>query len=1145
MVYCSLNHNTYYESQANVLEYIIRNDNGDIIYFGKSVKSPALNVNRINITEKVKNYLASNLGPGWESGVTAMLRKQPDAYGVFSLFSGELLLEKYSFIYDWCGSFTGADEILSEPVSRKLDPRMKLLWTRFGQNSANITVENGYSDIKFRYMGEKNFDFSAETRSFYYQSLNNEVIGFGTDDDWFTITKTSNTIFTISVQTNEGVEDRIGTFYITYPDLNFNVVKKYYTFIQHSEHLYIVFSGNTELGFESGSTVISFSANTMISAVTAPYWATSISINQNTLPEPIGVYTTVGTITIDYEENEGEEDRTGIVSFRRLNYPYGEIKTLELTQEHYYYFELLSDSAYTVDYEQHTIVLSADTNATSVTIQPDGNWISGTFSGGIIQLTVNENTTETGRSATISVYTNYSHNVPVCYINVLQEVNYRNVYLTMEVLGDGIVNVKQFKKEPTDYGHLEGWPIYYSKNGGEWGIIRPGNYINVISGDILRLKSGGPADRYIQEYYTTFSGTTATFNLFGNILSMNYEDNFRYYDEIIQDFAFYGLFGNSGVVDAKNVIFPSNTTSCCYKSLFYGCSELITAPEILPATLVLSEAYEFMFNECGSLQTAPELPHINLISYRGCRSMFYNCINLTKAPTKLHFDGAALEGLEQMFSHCRNLITAPEIRTTSLPSFGFTHMFYDCKKLNYIKCLATNISAEDCTLDWVSGVSSTGIFVKADEMTGWTYNSVNGIPNGWEIMNENVNYTFTIIPTPSDANVKINGKNRTSITMAAGLTVTWSVEKDGYFAQSGTYKLTSDNTKIVTLEEIPYYTFTVVPTPSDATVTINGVVGNSFTARSGTSINWSVAKTGYSTKSGTYDLSSNRTINVTIVNYSGYLSFEAVSSGTISISGHYSSSTAPKTIEYNINDSTWNSIIINYSSIDLTVVAGDVIRFRGTNESYGDEYRSDYFVYSGTAKFNVSGNILSMIYGDNFENYNTFSARDCFYRFFSGLSVVSAEYLILPENTTRYCYSMMFYNCESLVTPPILPATALSYCCYESMFYGCSNLATAPELPSTTLEAYCYRSMFSGCLSLTTAPELPAPTLTGGCYNHMFYECSNLNYVKCLATNNETVSCDLWLAGTSSTGTFVKKAGTTWRSGLSGIPEGWTVQEEP
>ena len=62
-------------------------------------------------------------------------------------------------------------------------------------------------------------------------------------------------------------------------------------------------------------------------------------------------------------------------------------------------------------------------------------------------------------------------------------------------------------------------------------------------------------------------------------------------------------------------------------------------------------------------------------------------------------------------------------------------MFYGCTSLRSIKCLATNISASDCTADWLSGVSATGTFTKASSMESWT-EGASGIPTGWTVENE-------------------------------------------------------------------------------------------------------------------------------------------------------------------------------------------------------------------------------------------------------------------------------------------------------------------------------------------------------------------------------------------------------------------------
>ena len=87
-----------------------------------------------------------------------------------------------------------------------------------------------------------------------------------------------------------------------------------------------------------------------------------------------------------------------------------------------------------------------------------------------------------------------------------------------------------------------------------------------------------------------------------------------------------------------------------------------------------------------------------------------------------------------MFSGCKSLTTAPELPATTLTERCYYEIFKDCRKLNYIKMLATDISASDCLKNWVDGVASSGTFVKNAAMT--TLPSGNsGIPNGWTVVN--------------------------------------------------------------------------------------------------------------------------------------------------------------------------------------------------------------------------------------------------------------------------------------------------------------------------------------------------------------------------------------------------------------------------
>lgn len=155
-------------------------------------------------------------------------------------------------------------------------------------------------------------------------------------------------------------------------------------------------------------------------------------------------------------------------------------------------------------------------------------------------------------------------------------------------------------------------------------------------------------------------------------------------------------------------------------------------------------------------------------------------------------------------------------------------------------------------------------------------------------------------------------------------------------------------------------------------------------------------------------------------------------------------------------------------------------------EFFGEDGRT---INGSTATFSVSGNVMSIILGDDFisDTYSTVSLPSLF----AGTKVVSAEQLVLPINQVKDC-SEMFMGCELLQTPPKLPNTKLSKGCYKRMFYNCTSLATAPELPATILANYCYWDMFNGCTSLKKAPKLPSKTLAKYCYNRMFLGCTSL-----------------------------------------------------
>ena len=269
-----------------------------------------------------------------------------------------------------------------------------------------------------------------------------------------------------------------------------------------------------------------------------------------------------------------------------------------------------------------------------------------------------------------------------------------------------------------------------------------------------------------------------------------------------------------------------------------------------------------------------------------------------------------------------------------------------------------------------------------------------------------------------------------------------------------------------------------------------------------------------------------------------YLTTVARENGTISFNIHKSMGTDMITsISYSTDDGeTWTTTANQDNKeehlvIDVNVNTGNKVLWKGIANQLGYNDEDDYGDYVGSffssdCEFDTKGNVMSLLYGDNFKGQTTIEENGafcCLFHDYDGeksCSIVNAKDMSLPATTlTNACYYYMFQNCTSLVNAPQLNATTLASDCYSGMFQGCTSLTNAPELSATTLafgcyngmfrhctllvnapsillattlHDYCYRSMFEGCTSLTTAPELPATTLEANCYQSMFEGCTSL-----------------------------------------------------
>ena len=260
---------------------------------------------------------------------------------------------------------------------------------------------------------------------------------------------------------------------------------------------------------------------------------------------------------------------------------------------------------------------------------------------------------------------------------IKEKIPYENQYLTFEVIEGG-------KVVWSVVNNLAAKTIQYSLDDGmTWESItssRDNPFFEVNAGDKILFK--GTNSNYATYPRTNkFYGSTIKYNIYGNIMSLFYGDDFIGKEEFPSTSStITDIFRQTNVVEAHNLILPAKTmTPFCYSGMFLNCKQLISAPK-LPSRIMAEKCYAAMFDECELLETAPELLAVTLADY------------------------------------C------------------YLNMFNGCTSLNYIKMTAKDTARGSGSLmDWVDGVSSSGTFVKdryAEIGIG-----TSGIPQGWTVVN--------------------------------------------------------------------------------------------------------------------------------------------------------------------------------------------------------------------------------------------------------------------------------------------------------------------------------------------------------------------------------------------------------------------------
>lgn len=305
----------------------------------------------------------------------------------------------------------------------------------------------------------------------------------------------------------------------------------------------------------------------------------------------------------------------------------------------------------------------------------------------------------------------------------------------------------------------------------------------------------------------------------------------------LQEYCYMGMFEDCTSLTMAPLLPATTMKMLCYDGMFSGCTSLATAPT-LPATTLAHQCYAFMFSGCTSLTTAPELPATTLSNFCYNR-MFGDCSSLTSAP-KLPATTLADGCYQAMFQGCTSLTTAPTLPATTLTLQSYWKMFNGCTNLNKVTCLATSITATNCTEEWLDGVASSGTFNKAASMTGWT-TGANGIPTGWTVVDAVIDLstvtTDTIVPNgwtvtgTLGSNVKISIADGATVTLN-GATINgvhdWSYQWAGLNCIGDATIILADGTTN-TVKGF-YENYPGIHVPSGKTLTIQGT--GSLTASS-------------------------------------------------------------------------------------------------------------------------------------------------------------------------------------------------------------------------------------------------------------------------------------------------------------------------
>ena len=477
---------------------------------------------------------------------------------------------------------------------------------------------------------------------------------------------------------------------------------------------------------------------------------------------------------------------------------------------------------------------------------------------------------------------------------------------------------------------------------------------------------------------------------------------------------------------------------------------------------------------------------------------------------------------KKMFYGCTGITRAPELPAATLTKECYNYMFLGCESLNYIKCLATDISATDCTKNWLANVSPTGTFVQTQNNNIWKVkDNYSGIPRHWtieppcEVVNAYqlpltlealADGTITLINIDGVKNLKYtkNGNDKIAanslINVYEGDIVSFyaeGIEHEYAYDQNGN-RLKPSNSLNIRCSSSCYVYGNVMSLISPDAFADAKVIPEPYAF--------------YQLFKGTsQDGNLIKNCSIDLV-----LPATTLTEGCYNEMFYYCTilTQAPELPATKMGKSCYEGMFWNCTNL---TVAPELPATELAERCYAT-------MFSSCSNLTVAPKLPATSLAEECYRYMfyrcgnlivppelpaTTLAKNCYYYMFDQCSYLTMAPKLPATELAEGCYQGMFASCKKITVAPELPATTLADYCYAKMFDSCFHLITAPELPATTLAKNCYDSMFLKCECLITAPELPATELAPDCYDNMFSDCSKLAYIKCLA---EKIADD-WVNG--------------------------------